>query len=88
MSSGHNEDAVPVNSLNSHGYLLKTCTNLTSQLAARMRKGVTRPHPNWNSFRQSQLLGEGEAVFLRVEPLGRLCMLQGSTLYTGARGQH
>ena len=34
-----------------------------------MRKGVTGPHPNWNSFRQSQLLGEGEAVFLRDEPL-------------------
>lgn len=57
MFSGHDEDAAPMNSLNCHGYLLKTCTDLTSQLAAWMRKGVTRSHPNWNSFKQSQLLG-------------------------------
>lgn len=59
MSSGHDEDAAPMNSLNSHGYLLQNCTDLTSQLAAWMRKGVTRPHSNWNSCRQSQLRGGG-----------------------------
>lgn len=69
--------------LNSHCYLNMTCKDLTSQLAAQMGRGVTRLHPTGRDT-GSHSGREAESVFFRDEPLGRLCMLQWSTLYTCA----